>query len=86
MAHLAKPMAWPPESAVMSLAFRPLAENIEMSVERGANGDGISLFAAVRLAVLASLRPNGTGHVGPPSYNSNVTLFLVNNILKIIVC
>lgn len=66
--HCAKPKVWPPERAVMSRALRPFAANIEMRVERLENGEGIWLFAALKLAVLASLLPSGTVHVGPPSY------------------
>jgi len=66
--HSPWPMVCAPESTVRSLAVRPLAENMVVSVERSENGEGIWLFAALWLAVLASLLPSGTTHVGPPSY------------------
>ena len=50
----------------MSLALKPLAENMEIRVARLDAGDGIWLLAALWLAVLASLRPSGTVHDGPP--------------------
>lgn len=59
----------------MSRALRPLEENMERRVERLEVGAGIWLLAALRLAVLASLRPSGTVHDGPPSCHS-----LSNNI------
>nr|AFK34358.1 unknown [Lotus japonicus] len=65
--HSAWPMVWPPESTVRSRADRPLALNMEMRVERSEDGEGISVLAFLWLAVLASLRPSGTCHVGPPS-------------------
>lgn len=51
----------------MSRALRPLAENMEIKVARLEDGAGIWVLAALWLAVLASLRPNGTAHDGPPS-------------------
>jgi hypothetical protein len=65
--HRARPIVWPPESAVMSRALSPLAANWEVRVVRLANGDGSWALAALWLAVLASLRPSGTVHEGPPS-------------------
>lgn len=67
LAHRAWPIVWLPERAVISAALRPLAENMEIKVERVEVGIGIWALAELRLAVLASLRPNCTVHVGPPS-------------------
>ena len=61
-------MVWPPERAVKSRALRPLAANMEVRVARLENGEGIWVLAALWFAVLASLRPRGTAHEGPPSY------------------
>ena len=47
--------------------LRPLEAKEEVRAARLANGDGIWLLAALWLAVLASLRPRGTCHEGPPS-------------------
>lgn len=65
--HWAWPIVCPPESTVRSLAVRPLAANMDVRVERFEVGPGISLLAALWLAVLASLLPRGTVHEGPPS-------------------
>lgn len=62
-------MEWPPESAVSSRTLRPLEEKEETRLEKLNVGAGIWLFAALWLAVLASLRPSCTVHVGPPSCN-----------------
>lgn len=67
MVQRAKPMVWPPDRAVMSWAVRPLAAKAEMRAGRAENGEGIWVFAAAWLVVVASLRPSGTSHVGPPS-------------------
>ncbi|URE17162.1 hypothetical protein MUK42_11305 [Musa troglodytarum] len=66
-AQRAWPMVWAPESAVMSRALRPLAAKEETSWERLEPGLGRLLLAALWLAVVASLRPSCTVHVGPPS-------------------
>lgn len=80
--HLACPIVCPPESAVISLALKPLAENMEIRVERLEAGDGIWELAALWLAVLASLRPSCTVHVGPPSCVRNHLRILVNRVIK----
>ena len=41
---------------------------MEMRAERLAVGGGRLSFAALMLAVLVSLLPSSTGHVGPPNY------------------
>ena len=66
--HSAWPMVCAPERTVRSLNVRPLFWNILVSVERSEAGEGIWVFAALWLAVLASLLPSGTTHDGPPSY------------------
>lgn len=65
--HLARPMVWAPERAVMSRALRPLDLNMEMRVEREAEGGGRLELAALWLAVLESRRPSCTFQEGPPS-------------------
>ena len=42
---------------------------MEIRVESSEEGPGISLLALLWLAVLASRRPSGTAHAGPPSCN-----------------
>ena len=54
-----------------------------MRAERLANGDGISLFAALWLAVLASLLPSGTVQEGPPSYKRKPFLCPSNRIEQV---
>lgn len=51
----------------MSEALRPLPEKEEMRVRRSAVGPGMSVFAELKLAVVESLLPNSTVHVGPPN-------------------
>ncbi|RDX67255.1 hypothetical protein CR513_53891, partial [Mucuna pruriens] len=60
--HCACPMLWLPDSTIRSRVFNPLAANMEISVGRSENGEGISLLAALTLAVLASLLPRATSH------------------------
>eukprot|EP00268_Persea_americana_P064092 TRINITY_DN8396_c0_g1_i1.p2 TRINITY_DN8396_c0_g1~~TRINITY_DN8396_c0_g1_i1.p2 ORF type:complete len:177 (+),score=22.35 TRINITY_DN8396_c0_g1_i1:670-1200(+) len=66
LVHLASPMVWEPDRATMSLAERPLELKLEISLLRLEVGAGMLVFAADRLAVLASLLPNFTFQVGPP--------------------
>lgn len=47
-----------PDSATKSVVLRPFLEKAEVSVLRSENGDGRSLLASVKLAVVESLRPN----------------------------
>lgn len=61
-------MVCAPESAVISLGFRPFRLNREVRLLRLEDPGGRSVVAALRLAVLASLLPSGTVHEGPPSY------------------
>lgn len=68
LTHWASPMVWAPDKATMSLALRPLAENMEVSVDRLEDAAGIWELAALWLAVLASLRPSATVHDVPPNY------------------
>ena len=80
-------MVWLPDRAVISSAFRPLAAKPEMRAERLANGAGRSLFAALWLAVLASLLTSGTVQEGPPSYKWKPFLWPSNHVKDIkIVC
>jgi hypothetical protein len=58
-----------PDNATKSLEERPTALNIEVSVLRLEVGAGMAVLAADWLAVLASLLPSFTFHVGPPSYH-----------------
>jgi len=75
--HSAWPMVCAPDRTVRSFRVRPLFLNMVVSVDRSEDGAGIWLFAALWLAVLASLLPSGTTHEGPPSYK------LINwNIVK----
>jgi hypothetical protein len=57
-----------PDNATKSLVESPRALNLEMSWLRLEVGAGMPLFAADLLAVLASLLPSFTSHVGPPSW------------------
>ena len=57
-----------PDKATKSLVESPRALNLEMSWLRFEVGAGMALLAADWLAVLASLLPSLTFHVGPPSY------------------
>lgn len=75
--HWARPMVWAPDRTVMSLALRPLAAKREMRVERFPNGGGIWALAALRLAVVASLRPSCTVHACPPNY-TQVNTYKIN--------
>lgn len=78
--HCAWPMVWPPESTVRSRALNPLAANMDTSVGRSKNGEGISLLAALSLAVLASLLPSATAHEGPPTCQSNYSMFQLTHL------
>jgi hypothetical protein len=51
----------------MSVGLRPLFPNLAMSVLRLDAGEGRSLLAWLRLAVVESCRPRGTFQDGPPS-------------------
>lgn len=56
-----------PERATKSLVERPSALNLEIKALRFDVGGGMPLFAAERLAVLASRLPSFTFQLGPPS-------------------
>lgn len=56
-----------PERTTISLAVNPLFEKAVMRLLRSIRGDGISLVAVSLLAVVESLLPNPTLHVGPPN-------------------
>lgn len=56
-----------PESATISFAVNPLFEKKVTRSERLNIGDGSSVFAALKLAVVESLLPNTTIHEGPPN-------------------
>lgn len=65
--HRAKPIVWPPERATKSVSLRPCLLKLLINPVRLRNGDGMSLLARVLFAVVESLLPRGTFHVGPPS-------------------
>lgn len=54
-----------PERATISLAVKPLLEKEVMRALRFNPGPGSWLFAAVKLAVVASLLPRATVQLGP---------------------
>lgn len=56
-----------PESATMSVVLRPLLEKAVTRPLRSERGEGRSLLAVLKLAVVASLLPNRTVHEGPLS-------------------
>lgn len=58
-----------PDRATRSLVESPRAPNLEVRALRFEVGGGMPLFAADRLAVLASLLPSFTFQLGPPSCN-----------------
>ncbi|CAA6673029.1 unnamed protein product [Spirodela intermedia] len=66
VAQRATPKVCAPERATSSRRFSPWLAKLEMSAERLDDGPGRLLLAALWLAVLASLRPRGTVHEGPP--------------------
>lgn len=49
------------------MAEKPFLEKADMRKLRSESEGGISLFAALRLAVVESLLPSCTVHVGPPN-------------------
>lgn len=57
-----------PERVTMSVALRPFLENADVRLLRSKVGSGMSLFAELRLAVVASLRPSCTLQDGPPNF------------------
>lgn len=57
-----------PAKATISFVERPTALKLEMRRLRLEVGVGMLLLAAPWLAVLASLLPNFTSQLGPPSY------------------
>lgn len=56
----------------MSLVLRPFFAKAEMRPLRSEFGDGRSLLASLKLAVVESLLPNRTAHVGPPSCKKKI--------------
>lgn len=56
-----------PERATISLAVKPLLAKLVIRSLRSNEGEGISLFAVSKLAVVESLLPNSTVHEGPPN-------------------
>jgi len=57
----------------MSVLLRPFLANAAIRVLRLDAGEGRSVLAVERLAVVESLLPSGTVHDGPPSCARNVT-------------
>ncbi|CAA7410245.1 unnamed protein product [Spirodela intermedia] len=66
VAQRATPKVCAPERATRSRRLSPWLAKLEMSADRLDDGPGRLLLAAFWLAVLASLRPRGTVHEGPP--------------------
>ena len=62
-------MVWPPDRATRSLWFKPWFLKLLISAGRSMDADGSTLSAKVLLAVVESLLPKRTFHVGPPSCN-----------------
>ncbi|CAA7410236.1 unnamed protein product [Spirodela intermedia] len=62
----ARPMVCAPERATRSCKLRPLLANLVVRAERLNDGPGRLMLASFRLAVVASRRPRGTVHQGPP--------------------
>ena len=56
-----------PERATSSLAVKPLFEKEVRRAARFRPGPGMLLPTALKLAVVESLRPNGTAQLCPPS-------------------
>lgn len=55
----------------MSVELRPFFEKADIRALMSDVGAGISLFAPLKLAVVASLLPSCTVHEGPPNYGSS---------------
>lgn len=66
IAHHKVPAADIPERTTRSLALRPLLAKFFFSVFMSAKGDGKFSNASFNFEMRPSLRPNGTGHHGPP--------------------
>ena len=56
-----------PERATISWVVKPLLEKRDVRTSRSEVGAGRSALAVLKLAVVESLLPNCTVHVGPPN-------------------
>lgn len=56
-----------PDNATRSVMLRPTAANLAVMLARPSVGAGIAVLAPERLAVVLSLLPSRTFHVGPPA-------------------
>lgn len=68
--HLACPIVCAPDKATKSLVESPRALNLEVSRFKFEVGGGMPLLAADWLALLASLLPSLTAHLGPPKIST----------------
>ncbi|KAG8484454.1 hypothetical protein CXB51_023904 [Gossypium anomalum] len=68
--HCDNQMVCPPERATRSFLFKPWFLKLLTNAGRSIDAEGSTLSANVLLAVVESLLPKRTFHVGPPSYNN----------------
>lgn len=64
--HWARPKVCAPDNATRSVVSKPTAENLEVTLARLSNGEGMELLAPAWFAVKPSLLPSSTFHEGPP--------------------
>lgn len=73
----------------MSVVLRPFLEKAEIKSLKSDTGEGMSLLAALKLALVASLLPNCTVHEGPPNCNIHVRKYIyiyihINTIFELL--
>ena len=64
-----------PDNATRSVMLRPTAANLAVMLVRPSKAPGSALLAPELLAVVLSLLPSRTVHVGPPDYNISYCYF-----------
>lgn len=72
--------SYQPDNATRSVVSKPTAENLEVTLARLSNGEGMELLAPAWFAVKPSLLPSSTFHEGPP--DCKILHFLLLSCLK----